>query len=71
MTLFVFYILSAATKITLAPYNADVTVGENASMQCHASHDSALDLTFIWSLNGFVIEFDDDSNHYERHVRVC
>ncbi|XP_073476030.1 contactin-1 [Aquarana catesbeiana] len=61
--------VTAATKITLAPYNADVTVGENASMQCHASHDSALDLTFIWFLNGFVIEFDDDSNHYERHIR--
>ncbi|XP_063783382.1 contactin-1 [Pseudophryne corroboree] len=61
--------VTAATKITLAPSNADVTVGENASMQCHASHDPSLDLTFIWSLNGFVIEFDDDSGHYERHFR--
>ncbi|XP_075065156.1 contactin-1 [Mixophyes fleayi] len=61
--------VTAATKITLAPSNADVTVGENASMQCHASHDPSLDLTFIWSLNGFVIEFDDDSSHYERHFR--
>ncbi|XP_068132653.1 contactin-1 [Hyperolius riggenbachi] len=61
--------VTAATKITLAPSNADVTVGENATMQCHASHDPELDLTFIWSLNGFVIEFDDDTNHFERHMR--
>ncbi|KAM9312647.1 contactin-1 [Gastrophryne carolinensis] len=61
--------VTAATKITLAPSNADVTVGENASMQCHASHDPVLDLTFIWSLNGFVIEFDDASSHYERQIK--
>lgn len=62
--------VTAATKITLAPNNADVTVGENASMQCHASHDPTLDLTFIWSLNGFVIDFDRDDGHYEKHAKL-
>uniref|UniRef100_H3A356 Contactin 1 n=1 Tax=Latimeria chalumnae TaxID=7897 RepID=H3A356_LATCH len=57
-----------ATKITLAPSNADVTVGENATMQCHASHDSTLDLTFIWSVNGYVINYDKEKDHYERNL---
>ncbi|XP_019748958.1 contactin-1a [Hippocampus comes] len=55
-----------STKITLAPSNADVKVGENARMQCAASHDSSLDITFIWSLDGRVIDLDKDSQHYER-----
>ncbi|KAM8972050.1 contactin-1 [Pelodytes ibericus] len=62
--------VTAATKITLAPSNADVTVGENATMQCHAFHDPTLDLTFIWSLNGFVINFDREDSHYERNPRI-
>nr|AAI70294.1 Contactin/F3/F11 [Xenopus laevis] len=61
--------VTAATKITLAPSNADVTVGENATMQCHASHDPTLELTFIWALNGFPIEFDKEDGHYERAIR--
>ncbi|XP_057691677.1 contactin-1a [Corythoichthys intestinalis] len=55
-----------STKITLAPSNADVKVGENALMECNASHDSSLDITFIWSLDGRVIDLDKDSQHYER-----
>ncbi|XP_037110368.1 contactin-1a [Syngnathus acus] len=55
-----------STKITLAPSNADVKVGENAWMQCAASHDSSLDITFIWSLDGRVIDLDKDGQHYER-----
>ncbi|XP_061629743.1 contactin-1a isoform X1 [Phyllopteryx taeniolatus] len=55
-----------STKITLAPSNADVKVRENAWMQCAASHDSSLDIVFIWSLDGRVIDLDKDSQHYER-----
>ncbi|XP_061678817.1 contactin-1a isoform X4 [Syngnathoides biaculeatus] len=55
-----------STKITLAPSNADVKVGENARMQCGASHDSSLDIAFIWSLDGRVIDLDKDAQHYER-----
>ncbi|XP_053572700.1 contactin-1 [Bombina bombina] len=61
--------VTAATKITLSPSNADVTVGENATMQCQASHDPILDLTFIWLLNGLVIEFDQENSHYERNIK--
>lgn len=55
-----------STKISLAPSNADVKVGENALMQCAATHDPSLDIAFIWSLDGHVIDLHTDSQHYER-----
>ncbi|KAM9807942.1 contactin-1a [Neosynchiropus ocellatus] len=58
--------VTESTKITLAPSNADVNVGESARMQCAASHDSHLDITFIWSLDGRVIDMHKQSQHYER-----
>ncbi|XP_028666776.2 contactin-1 isoform X1 [Erpetoichthys calabaricus] len=57
-----------ATKITLAPSNSIVNVGQNATMQCYASHDPTLDLTFIWSVNSHIIDFDKESEHYERNL---
>ncbi|CAL8359314.1 unnamed protein product [Lota lota] len=54
------------TKITLAPSNADITVGEGTRMQCGASHDPTLDIAFVWSLNGRVIDLSEDSRHFER-----
>ncbi|XP_024056843.1 contactin-1 [Terrapene carolina triunguis] len=62
--------ITEATKITLAPTNVDVTVGENATMQCIASYDTTLDLTFIWSLNGYMIDFEKEHDHYERRVMI-
>lgn len=59
------------TRIILAPLNADVTVGENATMQCAASFDPALDLTFVWSFNGYVIDFNKENIHYRRNFMVC
>ncbi|XP_046889540.1 contactin-1a-like [Hypomesus transpacificus] len=59
--------ITDATKITLAPSNADVKVGESTSMQCAASHDTLLDITFIWSLDGLVIDMDRESEHYEHN----
>lgn len=56
------------TKITLAPSNADVSVGESARMECGASHDPTLDLAFIWSLDGLVIDFDLEREHYQHKV---
>ncbi|KAA0724708.1 Contactin-1a F3/F11/contactin [Triplophysa tibetana] len=55
-----------ATKFTLAPSDADVSVGESAKMECGASHDPTLDLAFIWSVSGHVIDFDQEREHY-RH----
>lgn len=57
-----------ATKITLAPSNADVSAGENTKMQCAASHDSSLDITFIWSLNGHAIDFDKEGEYYQHTI---
>uniref|UniRef100_A0A8D3BXA6 Contactin 2 n=1 Tax=Scophthalmus maximus TaxID=52904 RepID=A0A8D3BXA6_SCOMX len=45
-----------ATKITLAPSNADINQGENVTLQCHASHDPTMDLTFTWALNGVLLD---------------
>lgn len=55
-----------ATRITLAPANADVTEGEDTALQCAASHDTSLDITFIWALEGQAIDLHKDSLHYER-----
>ncbi|XP_005989277.1 contactin-2 [Latimeria chalumnae] len=55
-----------ATKITLAPSNADINLGENVTLQCHASHDSTMDLTFTWSLDRLPIDFDRADGHYQR-----
>ncbi|XP_070686327.1 contactin-1a-like isoform X2 [Pempheris klunzingeri] len=59
-------LVTESTKITLAPSNSDVKVGESSWMQCAASHDPSLDITFIWSLDGRVIDLHKDSQHYER-----
>ncbi|XP_018614227.1 contactin-2 [Scleropages formosus] len=55
-----------ATKITLAPSNADINQGENVTLQCHASHDPTMDLTFTWSLNGVLLDLEEPSGHYHR-----
>ncbi|KAM8999786.1 contactin-2 [Sarcophilus harrisii] len=55
-----------ATKITLAPSSADINLGENLTLQCHASHDPTMDLTFTWALDGFPIDFDKSGGHYRR-----
>ncbi|XP_028925266.1 contactin-2 [Ornithorhynchus anatinus] len=55
-----------ATKITLAPSSADVNLGENLTLQCHASHDPTMDLTFTWTLDDSPIDFDKPDGHYRR-----
>uniref|UniRef100_A0A4W4G683 Contactin 2 n=1 Tax=Electrophorus electricus TaxID=8005 RepID=A0A4W4G683_ELEEL len=55
-----------ATKITLAPSNADINQGENVTLQCHASHDPTMDLTFTWSLNGVLLDLEEPNRHYHR-----
>lgn len=58
--------VSDATKITLAPSNADINQGENVSLQCHASHDPTMDLSFTWTLNGVVLDLEDSAGPYRR-----
>lgn len=59
-------LLADATKITLAPSSADVNLGDNLTLQCHASHDPTMDLTFVWTLDDFPIDFDKPGSHYRR-----
>ncbi|KAI4576700.1 hypothetical protein MJT46_002535 [Ovis ammon polii x Ovis aries] len=63
-------VITDPTRIILAPINADITVGENATMQCAASFDPALDLTFVWSFNGYVIDFNKENIHYQRNFMM-
>ncbi|XP_061893597.1 contactin-2 isoform X1 [Entelurus aequoreus] len=55
-----------ATKITLAPSNADINQGENVTLQCHASHDPTMDLTFTWALNGALLDLEESTGPYHR-----
>ncbi len=55
-----------ATKITLAPSNADINQGEDVTLQCHASHDPTMDLTFTWALNGVLLDLEDSAGPYHR-----
>uniref|UniRef100_A0AAY4CNZ4 Contactin 2 n=1 Tax=Denticeps clupeoides TaxID=299321 RepID=A0AAY4CNZ4_9TELE len=55
-----------ATKITLAPSNADINQGENVTLQCHASHDPTMDLTFTWTMNGVLLDTEEPGQHYHR-----
>lgn len=59
-----------ATKITLAPSSADINLGANLTLQCHASHDPTMDLTFTWALDGFAIDIDKPGAHYRRASSV-
>uniref|UniRef100_A0A3Q3NFI7 Contactin 2 n=1 Tax=Mastacembelus armatus TaxID=205130 RepID=A0A3Q3NFI7_9TELE len=59
-----------ATKITLAPSNADINQGENVTLQCHASHDPTMDLTFTWALNGVLLDLEDSSRMYHRKENI-
>ncbi|XP_048866322.1 contactin 1b isoform X1 [Brienomyrus brachyistius] len=58
--------ITEATQITVAPSDTGVHVGETARLQCTASHDPDLDITFIWSVDTHVIDFDRENEHYER-----
>ncbi|XP_076862840.1 contactin 1b [Brachyhypopomus gauderio] len=60
--------ITEATKITEAPSDMEVAVGDSAVLPCSASYDSSLDITFIWSLDSYVINFDTDFEHYEKRM---
>lgn len=40
--------------------------GENVTLQCHASHDPTMDLTFTWALNGVLLDLEDPAGLYHR-----
>ncbi|XP_053312490.1 contactin-5 [Spea bombifrons] len=53
------------TKIELTPKRTELTVGESIVLSCKAIHDSSLDVTFFWSLNGKPVDFEQDDGHFE------
>ncbi|KAM4795803.1 contactin-2 [Rhinophrynus dorsalis] len=55
-----------ATRITLGPSNSDINQGDSITLQCHASHDSSMDLTFTWELNGIPINLEKEDTYYQR-----
>nr|XP_033781751.1 contactin-4-like [Geotrypetes seraphini] len=54
------------TVIIVPPSSMDVTVGESIVLPCQISHDQSLDISFSWLFNGQLIDFEKDSDHYER-----
>ncbi|XP_072281001.1 contactin-2 [Pyxicephalus adspersus] len=55
-----------ATRITLAPSGSDINQGDSVVLQCHASHDPTMDLTFTWELDGLPVNFEEEYEHYQR-----
>ncbi|KAL0196112.1 hypothetical protein M9458_009684, partial [Cirrhinus mrigala] len=54
-----------ATKITVAPSDTEMIVGDTTVLRCAASYDPSLDITFIWTVDSYIINFYTDFEHYE------
>uniref|UniRef100_A0A3P8VQ00 Contactin 1b n=1 Tax=Cynoglossus semilaevis TaxID=244447 RepID=A0A3P8VQ00_CYNSE len=55
-----------ATSLTAPPEDTEARVGDEVILSCAASYDPMLDITFIWSIDFRVIDFDAEWQHYER-----
>lgn len=44
----------------------DVTVGESIVLTCQVSHDPSMEVAFVWSFNGHIIDLKKDAAHFER-----
>uniref|UniRef100_A0A8U8B8W2 Contactin-5 n=1 Tax=Geospiza parvula TaxID=87175 RepID=A0A8U8B8W2_GEOPR len=53
------------TRIELTPKKIELTVGESIVLSCKAIHDSTMDVTFYWTLNGQPIDFEKEGGHFE------
>ncbi|KAJ8008778.1 hypothetical protein DPEC_G00081950 [Dallia pectoralis] len=58
--------ITEATQITVVPEDTQVMVGDEVRLQCQASYDPSLDITFIWSLDFRVIDLYLEWKHYQR-----
>uniref|UniRef100_A0AAR2KT43 Contactin 1b n=1 Tax=Pygocentrus nattereri TaxID=42514 RepID=A0AAR2KT43_PYGNA len=54
--------ITEATKITVPPSDVEVTVGETTVLQCSASYDPSLDITFIWTVDSYIINFGRENS---------
>ncbi|KAM4883139.1 contactin-3 isoform 1-T1 [Thomomys bottae] len=59
-------IVTEPTRITLAPSNMDVSVGESVILPCQVQHDPLLDIIFTWYFNGSLTDFKKDGSHFEK-----
>ncbi|XP_041933918.1 neuronal cell adhesion molecule a isoform X7 [Alosa sapidissima] len=57
--------ITDATKIIVAPSDVDIMVGDSTVLPCTASFDPMLDLTFIWTVDSILIDFDLMKKHFE------
>ncbi|XP_072238958.1 contactin-3 [Leuresthes tenuis] len=54
------------TRITMRPTNMEIIVGESIVLPCQIARDPVLDVSFSWAFNGQLIDFQRDSDHFER-----
>nr|XP_020736433.1 contactin-3 isoform X2 [Odocoileus virginianus texanus] len=59
-------VVTEPTRITLAPPNMDVSVGESVILPCQVKHDPLLDIIFTWYFNGVLTDFKKDGSHFEK-----
>ncbi|XP_070559759.1 contactin-5-like isoform X2 [Ptychodera flava] len=58
-------IIRDGTVFTKWPLSKTLEVGESVTLDCRATSDPLLDLTYIWLLDGMQIDLDED-HHYKR-----
>ncbi|XP_066100646.1 contactin-3 isoform X1 [Saccopteryx bilineata] len=59
-------LVTEPTRITVAPSNLDVSVGESVVLPCQVRHDPLLDIVFTWYFNGAPADFRKDGSHVEK-----
>uniref|UniRef100_A0AAQ5Y6A6 Contactin 3b n=1 Tax=Amphiprion ocellaris TaxID=80972 RepID=A0AAQ5Y6A6_AMPOC len=59
-------LITDPTRITMRPTNMEIIVGESIVIPCQIACDPALDVSFSWAFNGQLIDFQRDSDHFER-----
>uniref|UniRef100_W5MUQ1 Contactin 3b n=1 Tax=Lepisosteus oculatus TaxID=7918 RepID=W5MUQ1_LEPOC len=59
-------LITDPTRIIQGPTNMEIIVGESIVIPCQISYDPALDVSFSWSFNGQLIDFDKDGDHFEK-----
>uniref|UniRef100_A0A671XWS4 Contactin 3b n=1 Tax=Sparus aurata TaxID=8175 RepID=A0A671XWS4_SPAAU len=59
-------LITEPTRITMRPTNMEIIVGESIVLPCQIACDPALDVSFSWAFNGQLIDFQRDSDHFER-----
>ncbi|XP_037108064.1 contactin-3 [Syngnathus acus] len=63
-------LVTEPTRIIVKPTNIEIIVGESIVLPCQIACDPALDVSFSWTFNGQLIDFQQDSDHFERVGRT-